>query len=260
MSDAVDACPSLKGRANDDPTRNGCPADYDRDGIPDADDACPNQKGVASVEPERHGCPGDLDRDLDGIADKVDACPTQKGSKNEDPSKHGCPVADGDGDGIADLEDACPNERGEPNAFDHTKHGCPREVRVTTGEIVILKQIRFKFGESSVDQTIDPLSDDLLTEVRDVILQHPEIEVIEVQGHADDVGTADFNQKLSKARADAVAKWLVRKGIDKKRLVARGYGANHPVAPNTTDEGRQRNRRVQFVIVQRGATKATPKP
>jgi OmpA-OmpF porin, OOP family len=260
VSDAVDACPSLKGRANDDPTRNGCPADYDRDGIFDADDACPNQKGVASVEPSRHGCPGDLDSDLDGIADRIDACPKQKGSKNEDPSKHGCPVDDGDGDGIADVDDACPSERGEANQADRSKHGCPREVRVTTGEIVILKQVRFKFGESSVDQTIDPLSDDLLTEVRDVILQHPEIEVIEVQGHADDVGTGDFNLKLSKARADAVAKWLINKGIDKKRLVARGYGANHPVAPNTTEEGRQKNRRVQFVIVQRGAPKATPKP
>ena len=63
IPDALDACPSLKGRANSDPTRNGCPADYDRDGVPDSEDACPNQKGVASAEPHRNGCPGELDTD-----------------------------------------------------------------------------------------------------------------------------------------------------------------------------------------------------
>lgn len=249
--DTVDACPSIKGRPNHDPTRNGCPSDYDRDGIADADDACPNQRGVASIEPERNGCPGDIDSDLDGVADKVDACPSDKGSISSDPSKNGCPTADGDGDGIADRFDACPNERGLPDLKDKTKNGCPKEVRVTTGEIVILRQVTFKFGQSSLDQTVDPVSDDLLTEVRDVILQHPEIERIEVQGHADDMGTADFNKTLSQQRAEAVRRWLIAKGIDAKRLTARGYGSTVPVAENTTDEGRQKNRRVQFVIVQK---------
>ena len=250
IADALDACPSLVGRSNADPTRNGCPADYDRDGVPDTEDACPNQKGVSSIDPKRNGCPGDVDTDLDGIADKEDACPKDKGSHNDDPSKNGCPTKDGDHDGIADIDDACPNERGLPNA-DKSKNGCPKDVRVTTGEIVILRQVHFKLGKSSLDQTVDPVSDDLLTEVRDVILQHPEIEVIEVQGHADDSGTSEFNKQLSQQRATAVRGWLVRKGIDGKRLVATGYGATRPIATNQTDEGRAQNRRVQFVIVRK---------
>lgn len=247
IADALDACPSLKGRANADPTRNGCPADYDRDGVADAEDACPNQIGVASADPKRHGCPGEVDSDLDGIADRVDACPKQKGSRSDDLSKNGCPTKDGDGDGIADVDDACPNERGFSNP-DKAHHGCPKDVRVTTGEIVILRQVTFKLAQASLDQTVDPVSDDLLTEVRDVIQQHPEIETIEVQGHADDSGAAELNKQLSQQRADAVRKWLVSRGIDPKRLVPRGYGSSIPIASNTTDEGRQKNRRVQFVI------------
>lgn len=247
IPDALDACPSLKGRPNADATRNGCPADYDRDGIADSEDACPNQRGVASSDAKRHGCPGDTDTDLDGIADKNDACPKDKGSRNDDPAKHGCPTADGDGDGIADRFDACPNERGFASK-DPTHNGCPKDVRVTPGEIVILRQVTFKFGQSAIDQTVDPVSDDLLREVRDVIQQHPEILVIEVQGHADDTGTADYNQQLSLQRAQAVRNWLVRNGIDPKRLVAKGYGSTIPVDTNATDAGKQRNRRVQFVI------------
>jgi outer membrane protein OmpA-like peptidoglycan-associated protein len=248
--DTVDACPSLPGRPNADATRNGCPSDYDRDGIADSDDACPNQRGVASIEPARNGCPGEVDSDLDGIADKTDACPNEKGSRNDEPSKNGCPTKDGDLDGIADREDACPNEKGLPST-DKAKNGCPKDVRVHQGEIVILRQVRFKVGEASLSQTVDPVSDDLLTEVRNVILEHPEIEKIEVQGHADDTGSKDLNEALAQQRADAVKKWLVSKGIDGKRLVAKGYGARVPIDSNATEEGRQRNRRVQFVITER---------
>ncbi|HTJ84289.1 MAG TPA: OmpA family protein [Polyangiaceae bacterium] len=235
------------------PPRDRSGEDDDGDGVLNGKDACIDQKGVSSIDPKRNGCPGDVDTDLDGIADKEDACPKVKGSHNEDLSKNGCPTQDGDADGIADIDDACPNERGLPNT-DKSKNGCPKDVRVTTQEIVILRQVHFKLGKSSLDQTVDPVSDDLLTEVRDVILQHPEIQVIEVQGHADDTGTAEFNKQLSQQRATAVRSWLVRKGIDGKRLVATGYGATRPVASNQTDEGRAQNRRVQFVIVRKASS------
>ena len=69
-------------------------------------------------------------------------------------------------------------------------------------------------------------------------------------GSVDDTGTKEFNESLAQQRAEAVRRWLVSKGIDAKRLAAKGYGARVPIDSNTTDEGRQKNRRVQFVITQ----------
>jgi outer membrane protein OmpA-like peptidoglycan-associated protein len=69
---------------------------------------------------------------------------------------------------------------------------------------------------------------------------------IEVAGHTDNTGSAAINQRLSQARAAAVRAYLARKGVAPVRMVARGYGPNDPVAPNTTAEGRARNRRVEL--------------
>ncbi len=76
--------------------------------------------------------------------------------------------------------------------------------------------------------------------------KHVEIKKIRVEGHTDNVGTADFNQKLSRARAAAVADWLVKHGVDKQRVVAEGVGLTRPLEPNDTDPGRAANRRVEF--------------
>jgi OmpA-OmpF porin, OOP family len=242
--DAEDACPKVPGLASEDPKKNGCPPDADGDGIADVEDACPRVPGVKSDDSRKNGCPPDTDGD--GVADAEDACPKVPGVKSDDPKKNGCPP-DADGDGIADAEDACPKEPGGPDA-DPKKHGCPH-VTVTKTEIVINHQVQFNFGQSTLAQTVDPVSDDLLTEVRDAIVNHPEIELIEVQGHADIVGPDEYNQKLSEARAEAVRAWLVKKGIPGERLVAKGYGSKDPVASNDSEKGRQENRRVQFIIV-----------
>jgi outer membrane protein OmpA-like peptidoglycan-associated protein len=69
-----------------------------------------------------------------------------------------------------------------------------------------------------------------------------------VEGHTDNVGTADFNQKLSEQRAKAVMQYLVERGIDANRLQSVGYGFTKPVADNKTDEGKAKNRRVELVI------------
>lgn len=218
-------------------------ADTDGDGVLDKEDACPKVPGVRSDDPKKNGCPPDTD--ADGIVDPEDACPKVPGIRSDDPKKNGCP--DTDGDGIPDMEDACPKERGGPDP-DPKKHGCPH-VEVTKTEIVITRQVQFKFGRSSLDQTVDPVSDDLLGEVRDAIVNHPEIKLIEVQGHADNVGPEEYNQTLSTARANAVRNWLVQRGIAPRKLVAKGYGSKVPRASNDTEQGRQENRRVQFVIV-----------
>jgi outer membrane protein OmpA-like peptidoglycan-associated protein len=86
-----------------------------------------------------------------------------------------------------------------------------------------------------------------------VLKEHPEITKIEVQGHTDDRGLPKMNEKLSQDRADAVMKALVARGVDQARLSAKGYGQNVPIADNKTDEGRQKNRRVQFNILEKKA-------
>lgn len=223
------------------------PADRDRDGILDKDDACPDEPGVRSDDPAKNGCPPPPpDRDGDGIPDKDDACPDVKGVANTDPRENGCPP-DTDGDGIRDDVDACPNEKGPPDT-DPQKNGCPKAVRVTEGEIVIMEQVQFKTGSA----VILPVSDDLLRQVAGVLAEHPEIAKLEVQGHTDSRGGKGYNRKLSQKRADAVRKWLVNNGqIDSGRLSAHGYGMDEPIADNATPEGRQKNRRVQFKILEK---------
>jgi OOP family OmpA-OmpF porin len=256
IPDAEDACPDVKGVADPDPLKNGCvplvaplpPSDRDGDGIPDDVDACPDVKGIADPDPKKNGCPPPpSDRDGDGIPDDVDACPDVKGVADPDPKKNGCPAppSDRDGDGIPDAEDACPDEKGPANP-DPTRNGCPI-VHVTAKEIVILDQVQFDTGKA----TIKSVSDSLLDQVAEVLRAHPEILRVEVQGHTDNTGSRELNARLSQARADAVMKALVTRDVAKGRLTAKGYGPDVPIADNTTDDGRQKNRRVQFSITEK---------
>jgi outer membrane protein OmpA-like peptidoglycan-associated protein len=247
IPDVDDACPLDPGPRNPDPTKNGCPLDTDDDGIPDAVDACPTVKGVKNPDPKKNGCP--IDSDGDGIPDALDACPDVPGVKSADPKLNGCPD-DPDGDGIKGAADACPFEKG-PADPDRTKNGCPRFVRVGSQEIKILAQIQFKFNGKARGDTVSPVSDELMKEIRDVIQQHPEIVKIEVQGHTDDDGTEAYNMRLSRERADAVREWLIAGGIPAAKLVARGYGSERPLADNRIKKGRGLNRRVQFVILEK---------
>jgi len=81
--------------------------------------------------------------------------------------------------------------------------------------------------------------------------QHPEIVKIEIQGHTDDRGNDRYNMKLSDARAKSVMKYLTKAGVDKKRLSAKGYGETMPIDTNETEDGRARNRRVVFQILEK---------
>ena len=243
IADAHDACPSEPGPASADPTKNGCPPrDADKDGILDEADACPNEPGPASDDPKRNGCPPPPDADGDGIPDGSDACPKLAGVKSDDPAANGCPP-DSDGDGFRDDQDACPHEKGVDSS-DPAKRGCPRLVRVTSTEIVILEQVQFDTNKAK----IKPASDALLQSVAEVLKEHPEILSLEVQGHTDDRGKPKHNATLSQARADAVVAVLVSRGVPASRLTAKGYGQDVPLASNATEEGRQKNRRVQFVV------------
>jgi len=253
VPDDVDACPTVPGVASLDPKMNGCPppADADTDGILDVVDACPRKYGVANADPAKHGCPPPDDTDGDGITDDVDACPQVVGVASPDPQKNGCP-GDTDGDGIDDPLDACPNEAGKPDP-DPKKNGCPL-VQVKGDQIVINDRIEFDTGRSTIKSVSDPLVDTIAQVMKD----HPEITKIEIQGHTDNQGPAALNRNLSRARANAVLKALVSRGIAANRMTSKGYGPDKPVAENDTPEGRQSNRRVQFQITERD--KAAPPP
>ena len=244
--DDDDACPDEPGPRSADPRLNGCPI-FDRDGdkILDKDDACPDVYGVPSKDPKRHGCPPPGDRDGDGITDDVDACPDDKGPPNDDPAKNGCPI-DTDGDGILDPEDACPRAPG-PRDPDPQKNGCPK-ARIEGGQIKILERVEFVTDSDK----ILPVSDSLLLAVREIILQHPELKLISVEGHTDTVGTAAYNHDLSRRRARSVVKWLVDHNVQPERLTSQGFGFDRPIDVNSTSSGRQRNRRVEFHIIEEG--------
>jgi len=118
----------------------------------------------------------------------------------------------------------------------------PKEVlKVEVGKSITLEGIVFKTGSAD----ISPESEDILTKAFNTLEQNSEIEV-EIQGHTDNVGKHAMNMKLSQRRADAVKAYLVKKGIAESRISTKGYGPDKPIAPNTTAEGKQKNRRIEF--------------
>jgi OOP family OmpA-OmpF porin len=229
----------VPGVRSEDRAKNGCPSDRDGDGILDADDACPDLPGVESEDPDKHGCPSD--RDGDGVIDAEDACPDVPGVRSQDRAKNGCP-GDRDGDGIVDPDDACPDVAGPANQ-DRSKHGCPA-ARVEQGQIKILDRIEFKTASHVILEESFPI----IEAVRAVLAEHSEITRVSIEGHTDDVGKAAYNKQLSQRRAESVVTWLVKNGIQRKRLEAHGFGMERPLVDNDSDENRQRNRRVEFHI------------
>jgi len=221
--------------------------DTDKDGFPDLVDMCPVDPEDKNPPNPDDGCPTMADRDGDGIPDNVDKCPDDPEDKDGIDDRDGCPEDDADQDQVPDAEDKCPKEPGQ-RGVDPEKEGCPQFVRRITGssEIQITKQVEFEFDRA----IILPKSYPILDEVVRLLKANPEIKLVSVEGHTDNVGRTDYNEKLSADRAAAVREYLVKRGgIAPERLTSKGFGASKPLATNDTDEGRARNRRVEFHIV-----------
>jgi outer membrane protein OmpA-like peptidoglycan-associated protein len=120
-------------------------------------------------------------------------------------------------------------------------------VVVAGREVKLKKEVHFQHDSTD----ILPDSFGLLEELAELFKTKPEIRLAEVQGHTDNTGSAVYNQRLSQGRAQAVVDALVRLGVGSDRLVAKGYGADKPIAPNNTDANRAKNRRVQVMIQQK---------
>jgi OmpA-OmpF porin, OOP family len=119
------------------------------------------------------------------------------------------------------------------------------EVVTLEGDrIVVRESISFEHGKSEVA----PSSTDLLDAVAQILADNPGIDRLTIVGHADATGDPANNPPLSLARAKAVKAYLESKGIEPARLTAEGVGAEAPIDRNDTDEGRARNRRVEFKV------------
>ncbi len=197
-----------------------------------------------------------MDTDGDGVADYFD-------KDNNTPKGfmvygNGTAV-DFDGDGVPDAIDFCPTIPGPAS-----NHGCPvtvveqvqtkkqQEVEKTPisneeQEIIsqVFKNLQFETGKSIIRES----SFISLNELANLLKKKPAYKLL-IEGHTDNVGGAAANMKLSTDRSNAVKKYLVDKGIDESRLIAKAYGLTKPIADNKTPEGRQMNRRVDFTIVQ----------
>jgi outer membrane protein OmpA-like peptidoglycan-associated protein len=251
--DSKDKCPKQAEDIDGFQDSDGCPdLDNDRDGIPDKIDKCPNKPEDIDGFQDKDGCP-DPDNDGDGILDKMDKCPgtdeTVKSGKNtkEDmdgwKDDDGCPDPDNDGDGIPDEKDKCPDKAETMNGWED-KDGCPDvvpQVRLEIEKPIVLKGVYFLIGSSK----LDPNSEDILDGVVKTLKDNPHIE-IEIRGHTDNTGGADRNRKLSLERAESVKSYLVSNGVALKRIITKGYGPDKPIATNNTNEGRARNRRIEF--------------
>lgn len=115
---------------------------------------------------------------------------------------------------------------------------------VAVGSKIVLKNIFFDFGKAS----LRPESTNELERLIKLLNDVPTLK-IEISGHTDNKSSAEFNQRLSEARAKSVVDYLTGKGISKDRLTAVGYGFTQPIATNDTEEGRQMNRRTEFKIL-----------
>ncbi len=241
-----DECPTIAGLA----AFYGCP-DTDSDGIQDSRDDCPLVAGLL----EFNGCP---DADADGVHDGIDDCPTLPGLKEF----NGCP--DSDGDGIEDSKDECPSIAGlaqymgcpdtDEDGIEDRKDKCP----LTPGPIsndgcpvidkadreiltFAMKAVQFQLGKA----TLVSDSYSVLNQIANIMKKYPDYN-ISIDGHTDNTGSAEVNNKLSAARAKSCYDYLAERGIPTNRMSFQGFGSSRPIADNSTYSGRTLNRRVEF--------------
>lgn len=215
------------------------PVDSDEDGVPDELDQCPDTPRW--VRPDANGCTPDSDGD--GVDNTKDCCPnTPAGTAVDEkgcelpppppPAPEPPPDRDSDGDGVPDRLDECP----------HTVAGYPVDEKGCVKiQDVVLQHIHFELDSDH----LTPEAYLLLNSVSASLKAQKGV-VAEVAGHADATGSPTHNMALSQRRASVVRDFLIYTGVPSDQLVAAGYGDTRPLGDNKTEEGRSRNRRVEF--------------
>jgi len=248
IADAADKCPDAAEDKDGFQDDDGCAeADNDGDGIADAADKCPGEPEDKDGFQDDDGCV-EADNDGDGIADAADKCPGEPEDKDGFQDEDGCAEKDNDNDGVPDAADQCPLEPETVNGKDDAD-GCPEKEAaafITKEKVTITDKVFFDLNKATVQKK----SEMLLTEVAAVLKNFPRLKKVRVEGHTDGKGKAEKNQKLSGERAKAVVAFLVKKGVEKERLEAVGYGSSRPLDTADSDEAREQNRRVEFTILE----------
>jgi len=253
LADTVDRCPNERETENGYQDDDGCPderpaEDSDGDGYLDNADRCAFDAEDFDGWLDDDGCP-DLDNDGDGIVDNRDRCPMDKETINGFMDDDGCPDADSDGDGVGDADDRCPDAKEIVNGVDDFD-GCPDEAPV---QKIIIEKTRIRINDTILFELgkarIQASSFELMDQIAQVIRDNPQLKKIRVEGHTDDLGNDLNNLRLSQSRAESVVDYLVKAGVERERLDAIGLGESRPLVPNTSDENRAANRRVEFLIV-----------
>lgn len=201
--------------------------DDDNDGVLNSKDKCP--KTLQGAKVNASGC--ELDDDNDGVANSKDRCQnTPTGVKVD---TNGCAL-DSDKDGVADANDKCPNT---PIGGKVNEDGCPETV-----------PLKIHFDNDSANVTDDSAAE--LNRFADFLTTYTNYHA-KIVGHTDSKGSADYNQKLSQKRADAVVSELVKRGVNPEKLTSLGKGESEPIASNTTKEDRAKNRRTEAELTRK---------
>ncbi|MEK7331497.1 MAG: OmpA family protein, partial [Candidatus Eisenbacteria bacterium] len=245
VPDKRDRCPDTPRGARVDV--NGCPLDADGDKVFDGLDKCEGTPKGCTVD--ANGCPSDADGD--GVLDGLDQCAdTPKGCTVDE---QGCPK-DSDADGICDGLDRCPDTS---SGLRVDKDGCPielveRETELLDTGMIRLQNINFETAKAD----LLPESLPTLDIVGQVLTKWPELR-IEVGGHTDSRGSNVANQKLSEARADSVLAYIQRRfpTLKPEQFTVKGYGESVPLVPNTSELNWAKNRRVEFVVLNKDVLK-----
>ncbi len=223
VPDKIDNCWKLYG----DPSFGGCP-DFDKDGVQDDKDECWDEYGIVN------GCP---DADDDGIADKDDDCPNESGPASNLPELNGCSE-------IKQLKALYKKVRKEE--MPESNQGSVNKEKSDEDYVVIMQRNIITF--SSGKHEVLPSNFSVLDDAVKALGEKPELMII-INGHTDSIGAANLNYDLSINRAEAVSQYLQSQGVNKDRILTRGYGKDKPYTSNSNEESRSMNRRTEMLLV-----------
>ena len=237
--DGLDKCPGTPAGAMVD--AGGCPVDQDADGVFDGIDKCGDTpKGILV---DAGGCP--LDTDGDAVYDGPDQCPDTPRGSIVDPN--GCPL-DADADGVPDGIDSCPYT---PPGVGVNAGGCPLALSEFERDLQddwVIRLTDVEFVPDSVRLTTEGMA--RIDEIASLLAQWPMLK-FEVGVHSDNLGEDARRQPLSHLRARYILQQIYAKypTLNPKNYFYTGYGDTQPIASNKTPQGRAKNRRVEFRLI-----------